>query len=305
MTRSCVALSLAALALTVLPAATPAQTAAAAVGVPFRMALAEVVNDGVLDDAQLFSPETVKAARDRIHQIRKTYHCAVLIDTVNRAPASDTNLADWAKERSQELGVEGIHVLICKEPLRVVVVTWPERFEATLMPRERTRIEGLLTRGLRKSPIERLLARPPAKPADKALLMALDEIGADLKKHLEPEPPTVPFGPLAVFFIGTIGVWLLLSVVRLRLQKPEPFSFTGEPQKVRLTAGLLAGMFGNPCGYWITDRLFPHERAGSAAGIVFEETPPAEPATPTEELLHGSPGDETGSLAEHAEIKQE
>jgi hypothetical protein len=132
------------------------------------------------------------------------------------------------------------------------------------------------------------------------LLAALDRIRADLQAHTEPEPPSVPLGPLGVFIAGTVGVWLLLSAVRMRLRKPEPFSFTAEPQTLRLTAGLLASMFGNPCGYWITDRLFPHERADSSPEIVVPDTSPVE--TPREEGLQT---DETGAMPEHAEMKQE
>jgi hypothetical protein len=302
MTRSCVPLLLAALALGAVPASAPAQTAAGAAGVPLRLALAQAADDGVLDDAQMFSPETVKAARDGIRQIRKEYHCAVLIDTVSRAPASDRAKAtswsahtadlyfhEWATERSREFGVEGIHVLICRQPQKAVVVAWPERFSTEFNAKDRGGIERLLTRQLKASPNE-------------ALLAALDRIRADLHAHTEPEPPSVPLGTLGVFIAGTVAVWLLLSVARMRLRKPEPFSFTAEPQTLRLTAGLLASMFGNPCGYWITDRLFPHERTDCSREIVLPDAPPAEAPTPTEDMLQA---DEPGAMAEPAEMKQE
>jgi hypothetical protein len=302
MTRSCAPLLLAALALAAVAAAAPAQNAAAATGAPLRLALVQAADDGVLDDAQMFSPETVKAARARIRQIRKEYHCAVLIDTVSLAPASDRSKAnswsahtanayfhDWATRRAREFGVEGIHVLICKQPRKVVVVAWPERFETEFNAKERSSIERLLT--------QRLVASP-----DDALLAALDSIREHLQAHTEPAPPSVPLGPLGMFIACTVGVWLLLSAVRMRLHKPEPFSFTAGPQSLRLTAGLLASMFGNPCGYWITDRLFPHGRTDSSAEIVLGDTPPVKTPTPTEEVLQT---DETGAMPEHAEMKQE
>jgi hypothetical protein len=295
MTRSCL---LTLFVVVLLPAAASARGAPdAAAGAAYRMALAQVADEGVLDEARLFSAETVKAARDRIQHIRRLYGCPVLIDTVYSAPVAANDLPQWAKERSQELGVEGIHVLICKQPLRVAAVTWPDRFEEKLRPEERKRIEGLFTRALSRSPVERLLPQSLARSPDRALLLALDEIRDDLKKHAGPEAPAVPLAPLGAIFAATIGVWLVLSVVRRRWHKPEPFSLAAEPQPVGLTAGLLAGMFGTPCTYWITDRLFPYERTGGVAGTVREESaPPAEPGVPPADHLEEP-------LPEHAETK--
>jgi hypothetical protein len=306
MTRSCQTSLLAALALMAAPAVAPAQTSAsAAAGTPFRMALVQIADDGVLDEAGLFSHAALAAARDKIHQIRKDYHCAVLIDTVNQPPASDRSKAnswlawkrveyfhDWAKVRSQELGVEGIHILICKQPRQVAVVAWPERFEVQFNRNDCTGIERLLKNQLVSTP-------------DDALLTALDRVRADLQAHRQPEPPSVPLGPLGVFIAGAIGVWLLLALVRLRWHKPDPFSLTAEPHTVLLTAGMLAGMFGNPATHWITDRLFPHESTGSVPDIVLEDVPPAQTPAAGGELFNDVQSDETAAQSEHAEIQQD
>jgi hypothetical protein len=303
MTRSCPTLLLAALVLAALPGAAPAQTSAsAAAGTPFRLALMEVANDGVLDEAGLFSPAAIAAARDKIHQIRKEYHCAVLIDTVSRAPAADWSKATswsgrkraeyfrgWAKERSRELGVKGIHILICKQPRHVAVVAWPQRFEEQFSEKDCTDIERLLTRQLLRTP-------------DETLLTALDRVRTDLEAHRQPEPPSVPLGPLFAFIAGAVGLWLVLASVRLWLRKPEPFALTGRPETVRLTAGLLAGMFGNPATYCITDRLFPHGTTGGPPDVPRADMPSAEAPAATEEVFQ-PPANESALLPEHAETK--
>jgi hypothetical protein len=306
MTRSCQTSLLAALALMAAPAVATAQTtASAAAGAPFRLALVQIADDGVLDEAGLFSPAALAAARDKIHQIRKEYHAAVLIDTVNQPPASDRSKAnswlawkraeyfhDWAKVRSQELGVEGIHILICKQPRNIAVVAWPERFEAQFNRNDCTGIERLLKNQLVSSP-------------DDALLTALDRVRAELQAYRQPEAPSVPLGPLGVFIAGALGLWAILVLVRLRWHKPDPFSLTAEPHTVRLNAGLLAGMFGNPATYWITDRLFPSETTGSAPDIVLENVPPAKTSAAGEEDLHDVQSDEAAAQSEHAEMKQD
>jgi hypothetical protein len=303
MTRSCPTPLFAALVLAALPAAAAAQTSAsAAAGAAFRLALMQSADDGVLDEAGLFSPAAIAAARDKIHQIRKEYHCAVLIDTVSRAPAADWSKATswsghkraeyfhgWAKERSRELGVEGIHILICKQPRHVAVVAWPERFEEQFSAKDCTDIERLLTRQLLRSP-------------DETLLTALDRVRTDLEAHRQPEPPSVPLSPLGVFIVGAVGLWLVLVLVRLWLRKPAPFALTGRPETVRLTAGLLAGMFGNPAAFWITDRLFPHETTGGSPRVARGDEPSAEAPAATEEMFQ-PPANEPAFLPEHAETK--
>ncbi len=306
MTHTRLPLLLVALALAAMPgavAAAPA-AAAAAVGGTYPAALGKMANDGVLDEAQLFSPEATAAVQKQIRQIRTDYHIAVFIDTVPKAPAADWSEAtswsgqkrydyfhNWAKERSRAFGVEGVHVLICKQPRQVAVVVWPERFESEFGATECKSIERLLTRHLVSAP-------------DETLLTTLDHIRTGLRTQREPEP-SVAFGPLGLFIGGTVGLWLLLCVARLRLRKPQPFSMTGEPQTVRLTAGLLAGMFGNPAAFWITDQLFPHEATGSSYEMLVQDVPAAEVPAPSAEA---SPEETFGDLEpmpEHAEVRHD
>ncbi len=300
MTRSSLLSVCAALTLVSLPATALAQSGAgaAAIGPGYRLALAQLAEEGVLDEAHLFSPDAIAAARAKIQELRREYHCAVFIDTVNQAPASGWSRADswsasvantyfheWAKERAQAFGVEGIFILICKDPWHVAVVVWLERFEAQFNAKDRDGIERLLRNDLVKAPNE-------------TLLTTVDHIGAALEARRHPEP-SVPFGPLGVFIGGAVGGWLLLALVRLWLQKPEPFSFTGGRQTARLTACLLAGMFGNPATYWITDRLYPKGTTGSAADILLPEAP-----APTETLPAAS-GEEGEQLQEPVEVEHE
>ena len=310
MTRSCLPVLLLVFLLAGLPAPASAQDAVPAVlGGPGDVALREIADQGILDDAHFFSPQTIETARERIRQIRREYHCAVVVDTVasalpgdakprnrwwSRGPAPKINVDEWALRRAQALGVEGIYILICREPQHVSVVVWPERFEADLGPKQRLGLERLLIRQLKTTP-------------DDTLLTALDHIHVALRARHEPTPPTADLWLLGVLLVGGVGSWVVLALVRLRLRKPQPFSFTGEPQTLGPTTGLLAGMFGTPAAYWITDRLFPQTGSATVETIGLEEEPPSEtPAVakdPGEEPLHGPFPDEPKPWAEHAEIK--
>ena len=283
MRRSWLTFWIALLAVNAVPANASAQAAAAATGTPYALALAQVVDGGVLDAAGLFTADGAAAARDKIRRLRQEYHCAVLIDTVNRAGGrlvagqqgartADDFFHQWATECSRQFGVEGIHVLICKQPRHVAVIAWPEVFDTEFNARDRTGIERLFRHNLITAP-------------DATLLNALDQMRTDLAKHREPGPPDVAFGPLGIFIAGAVGLWLVLSLVRLRWHKAEPFAVTGPVENLRLTAGLLASMFGNPASYWITDRLFPHETAGDSPGEPANwQAVGAEPPNAVEEL---------------------
>ncbi len=272
-----------------------AQTAEVVAGAQYQLALASIAHDGVLDEARLFSPDAVATARKKIRQLRSEYHCAVLIDTLVRAPDSDRAQSNtWfarkadeyfhqlAHKRSEELGFEGIHVLICKQPRHIAVVVWPQRLEAQFNANDVNGIERLFRRNLVSAP-------------DQTLLDAVDQIGVDLQKNRQPAPPSLPLGALGVFIAGAIGVWLVLAAVRLGLRKPEPFAIAGESHSLHLNAGLLASMFGHPCSHWITDRLFPHESAHSAAEVQQAATQQAS-LPPKEEHF------ESDQLVEHTEM---
>jgi hypothetical protein len=303
MTRSR-SLLVAVIALGVLPGAALAQTALpAAAGAPARLALVQFANDGLLDGAQVFKSETAPAARAKIEQIRKEYHCAIVIDTVARVPDAgwskahswrgrtrDEFFQDWAKDRSKQLGVEGIHILICQHPKHVAVVGWPDSSETILTPEERTGIERLLTRNLAFAP-------------DETLLMALDQVRADLQTHREPQPPAVPVVPLGIFIGAAVGMWLVLVMVRWRLHKRDPLALTAQPQTLPLTSGLLAGMFGSPCAYWMTDRLFAQPATAGPPDVEAGDAPLAETPTPTDEALRDAPADLMEPMPEHAEIE--
>jgi hypothetical protein len=98
----------------------------------------------IRDDAKMFSPAAVKKADDAIRKIYIDHDRDVLIETFASVPAEDlekvkamdkaektTYFTRWAKDRVTQRGVNGVYVLICKEPrfLRAgVVEKVPHRF---------------------------------------------------------------------------------------------------------------------------------------------------------------------------------
>jgi hypothetical protein len=281
-------LSLLLLLVAVAPTRAAAEDAVSAVlGGTGRFVIAQVAAQGVLDDAHLFSPEAIAAAQDKVRQLRREYRCAVFIDTVSGVPAADYKRAhswnsktadayfhEWALSRSQEFGVEGIHVLICTEPRHIEVLVWPESYDAEFGPKERLGLQRMLTRQLKTKP-------------DAALLQALEQIHVALRARYEPAAPSVDLMAVGAVLLAGVGAWLVLALVRWYLRKPEPFSFTGEMQTVAPTARLLAGMFGTPAAYWVMDRELPQTDFVKVEPIAFVEEPPDDKhdAPPVEDAM--------------------
>ncbi len=107
---------------------------------------ADAVAPEVRDDGKFFSADALKKADERIRDIYKKYDRDVLIETFASVPAADLEKVKamdakergdyflaWAKDRVQKRAVNGVYILICKEPryLRVGIVERdPHKFPA-------------------------------------------------------------------------------------------------------------------------------------------------------------------------------
>jgi hypothetical protein len=88
----------------------------------------------VRDDAKLFSPAAVKKADAIVRDIYRQHDRDVLVETFATVPAGDVEkvksldtaqrdayFLQWAKDRSRDRMVNGIYVLICKDPRHLEV----------------------------------------------------------------------------------------------------------------------------------------------------------------------------------------
>jgi len=88
----------------------------------------------VRDEAGFFTPQAVKRANEVIEEVERKYHKDLLIETVRHVPegerkeATSTDpkaksrfFAEWAVRRAREPRVNGIYVLITREPGHVEV----------------------------------------------------------------------------------------------------------------------------------------------------------------------------------------
>lgn len=134
----------------------------------------------IKDDGKFFNPETLEKAAKKIRDIYSTYFKDVVIETFAAIPADlekkykeegKSFFREWAEKRVEELGVNGLYILIVREPGHLQV-TENKRTRAKLFT---GKDEGKL--------IEKMLAAFKEKKFDDGLLDGLDFVQSALKAN--------------------------------------------------------------------------------------------------------------------------
>ena len=111
---------------------------------------AQAVAPEVKDEGKFFSPEAVKKANKVIREIARRYGQDLFIDTVPSVPGDQAEkvktmapaerkkfFRNWATDRAQAAVVDGIYILVCKEPGHAEIVYTNLRV-SSVFPREAT-----------------------------------------------------------------------------------------------------------------------------------------------------------------------
>jgi hypothetical protein len=123
----------------------------------------------VRDDGKFFSAEAVKKADERIAEIYRKYGRDLLIETYATVPAADLDKVKamdakqrgeyslaWAKERAHRRAVNGVYILICKEP-RILRIGVEERMPHKFAEGTQAEIENALKKELTDGHFDQVL----------------------------------------------------------------------------------------------------------------------------------------------------
>src|SRR5262249_4084650 len=186
----------------------------------------------VRDGAGFFSPETVKRADEVIREVKHSDHKDLLVETFRHAPegeqkeatSSDPKVkarffADWAVRRARAEGVNGIYVLITREPGHVEVAVG-NHTRSVFPDEDRHRLTRILLDHFKK------------KQYDEGLIEAVRYVRSTLasktRTHVaaaadweQPRQSHQPGGAgwslwrwLGIGLAVLLGVWLLTAVIR-------------------------------------------------------------------------------------------
>ncbi len=133
----------------------------------------------VKDEGKFFSAEALEKINKKIRQLYTASGCDVVVETVPAVPADreakykelgkDKFFLEWARKRAEELGVNGVYVLVCKSPGRVEVGLTGPAGRRLFAPGDRERITNKMLGPFRD------------KKFDEGLNAALDFIETTLK----------------------------------------------------------------------------------------------------------------------------
>jgi uncharacterized membrane protein YgcG len=151
------------------------------------------------DEVGFFSPAAVRQARDEIREIQCQHHKDVLIDTFKAIPAAklkqfqalsgtaqDRFFTEWSQERYRTARVDGIAVLICRNPAKIRVTVGQQVLEKAFPGADRDRL------------VELLLTRFKAREYDQGLLDGVSHVHARLNANLGVSAPRVVGVPAPV-----------------------------------------------------------------------------------------------------------
>jgi hypothetical protein len=135
----------------------------------------------IKDEGKLFSAETLDRANKKIHDIYRTFHNDVVIEALAKIPADlETKykedgrqkfFSEWADRRVDELGVNGLYILIVKEPGHIQVSIDMRTRAKAFTPSDRRKL------------IDKMLGAFKEKKLDEGLLTGLDFVESTFKAH--------------------------------------------------------------------------------------------------------------------------
>jgi uncharacterized membrane protein YgcG len=136
----------------------------------------------IQDEGGFFSADAVRKAREGIAELRRQFGKDLVIETFKEIPADrkkDYKPADrrrffdaWAKDRAKTLGVEGVYVLVCREPASLQVEVGQETRKKAFTMEDRNRLAEQLLKSFRE------------RKYDEGLLEAVKLVEARLKANL-------------------------------------------------------------------------------------------------------------------------
>jgi uncharacterized membrane protein YgcG len=136
----------------------------------------------IRDEGKFFSAEALEKANRKVRQIYQRFHKDVVIETFPAIPADREKnyqeeekarfFNEWARKRAEELGVNGIYILICQKPGRVEVEVGDQTQKKAFSRNDRDQL------------VRKMLANFKEKKFNEGLLEGLDFIESTLRKNL-------------------------------------------------------------------------------------------------------------------------
>lgn len=238
-------------------------------------------------EEDFLKPETVQKALAIARSVKEQYGKDLYIETFKSVPEGKINdvkamsarrrarfFQEWAEEQALKRGVDGVYVLMCKQPPDAAIAVSPDLEERGFTGNRRSSLAGqypkLWTSWNR----------------DKNFLWALEKTRDELVRTLQAQPvPAETHTPVWLWTVylacGVLGLWFVVGVIRALMGSAPPPTSKQGPGHVAASNGgvagsVLGGMFGAAAGFWIYQLIFGPR--------------PSEPAPPATRPVTAPPG---------------
>lgn len=234
---------------------------------------------GIRDNANFFSESARTDAGRQIAEIERQFGKGVLIETFAAIPDSvkkDVNLEDkasanrlfeqWSAQQARQLNVNGIYVLLTREPAHLQIVVGNETQKQAFTLADRSAL------------VSKMLERLRRKENDLALLDGIQFVQTTLRAHLPARGPartsvtapvaaprvaeadTPPARPWLWILLALVGIGVILFIMGLFKAMTRGNATAGATPPVLGGGGgffssLLGGMFGAAAGMWLYNQF--------------------------------------------------
>ena len=233
----------------------------------------------IRDTGDFFSESAKTKASRKISEIEQQYKKDLVIETFKEIPdeiKQDVDLSDktamnrlferWTVKQAKQRGVNGIYILISKEPAHIQIVVGNETQNKAFTLMDRDNLASLMLSKLRK------------KQNDEALLEGVNFVFTTMAGHVIPPnrannvsssstatpvkggqtEQSIPWGWIVIAVIGIGAIWLIMGIIRS--VSGGRASTIGQGMSPGYGGGgmfssLLGGMFGAAAGMWLYDQF--------------------------------------------------
>ena len=233
----------------------------------------------IRDTGDFFSESAKTKATRKISEIEQQYKKDLVIETFKEIPEEikqDVDLSDktamnrlferWTVKQAKQRGVNGIYILLSKEPAHIQIVVGNETQNKAFTVMDRNNLSRLMLSKLRK------------KQNDEALLEGVNFVFTTMASHVIPHNRAnnvsssttatpvkggqteqgIPWGWIVIAVIGIGAIWLILGIIRSvsggRASTIGPGMSPGYGGG-GMFSSLLGGMFGAAAGMWLYDQF--------------------------------------------------
>jgi len=229
---------------------------------------------GDIRDNGAFFSDTAKAEASRqMAEIGARFKREVVVETFKSVPddlKQGVNLQDraaqnrlfeqWALRKARDLKVNGVYILLSKEPSHLQVLVGNETQKSLFQPRDRDAL------------VSAMLAKLRDHKNDAALLEGVGLIATTMKNHVSTRSRAVaqtrqsattadetpnPWNWVIAAVVGMAVVWIVIGIFRAmsnRGSSPDVAGGGGSSGGGFMTS-LIGGMFGAAAGMWLYDQF--------------------------------------------------